>query len=92
MGSHDSSIERDWEQAQVECYSGHKVNERPVAFSVRNRRREISEILDRWYEVGAKPDAPIVDYFKIKTDDGSVLILRYVSQSDEWAVRVLGEK
>ena len=70
---------------QVECYSGYKANERPVAFIYQGRRWEISEILDRWYEGGVEPDRPIVDYFKVKVD-GEIFILRYAAETDTWSV------
>ena len=73
---------------QVECYSGHKANERPVAFIFQDRRREISEIVDRWYEGGVESDQPVADYFKVKTRDGSVFILQYAAESDIWTIRV----
>jgi hypothetical protein len=41
-----------YETIHVECYSSFKVNERPVAFTFQERRLEISEIMDRWYEGG----------------------------------------
>ena len=71
---------------QVECYSGYKANERPVAFIFHGRRMEISDILDRWYEGGIDPQAPVIDYFKIKTADGNVFILRYEKEADAWMV------
>lgn len=71
---------------QVEAYSGYKANERPVAFVFQGRRWEISEILDRWYEGGLNPEQPVVDYFKVKTADGSVFILRHEAKTDAWTV------
>jgi hypothetical protein len=88
MNQNDFSKDKDWEPVLVECYSGYKANERPVAFMFNGFRREISEILDRWYEGGMKSDAPVIDYFKVKTSDGNVFILRYDIQSDEWAIRI----
>src|SRR5574340_776135 len=55
---------------QVECYSGHRVNERPIAFTYQGRRREIQEIIDRWYEGGMDPKRPEISYFKVKTHEG----------------------
>jgi hypothetical protein len=81
-----------FEPIQVECYSGYKANERPIAFIFQDRRLEILEILDHWYEGGIESDTPVVNYFKVKTDDKSVFILRYVVHSDEWSVRVYGSK
>ena len=75
--------------ATVECYSGYKVNERPVAFFYQDRRWEISEILDRWYEGGIEPERTIVDYFKVKAD-GEVFILRYAAETDTWSVMSAG--
>lgn len=57
------------------------------AFVFEERRWEISEITYRCYEGGITSDAPIVDYFKVKTDDGSVFILGYTAQSDAWLIR-----
>ena len=78
----------DYEQIQVECYSGYKVNERPIAFTYQGSRSEVSEIVDRWYEGGIKPDQPAIDYFKVRTTDGSVCILRYLSAFDAWSMYV----
>jgi len=75
------------ETVQVECYSGYKANERPVAFIFHGERLEISEIPDRWYEGGIEHDRPIVDYFKVKAD-GDVFILRYESETDTWSVLI----
>jgi len=69
---------------QVEAYSGYKANERPVAFIFHGRRMEISDILDRWYDGGIDPQAPVIDYFKVKTADGNVFILRYETEADAW--------
>ena len=70
---------------EVECYSECKANERPVAFNHQGERREISEILDRWYEGGIEPDRPLVDYFKVKAES-DIYILRNESETDTWAV------
>jgi len=78
-----------YEQIQVECYSGYKANERPVFFTFQEHRQEVLEILDRWYEGGVKPDDPVINYFKIKTNDGSIFLLRYVASSDCWSGRVI---
>lgn len=78
-----------YEQIQVECYSGYKANERPTAFIYQGCHLEISEIVDRRYEGGVKPDDPVINYFKIKTDDGSIFLLRYVASSDSWSGRVI---
>ena len=87
MEKDDSSIK----SVTVECYSGYKANERPVAFVFQGERLEISEILDRWYEGGIEPDRPIVDYFKVRAD-GEVFILGYEPETDEWSVLLPGSE
>lgn len=47
-----------YEKIAVECYSGHKANERPVAFTFQGRHWEVAEILDRWYEGGIEAGRP----------------------------------
>ncbi len=76
------------EKVQVKCYSGFKANERPTAFTHQGRHHEIAEILDRWFEGGLDPSQPKTDYFKIKTMEGDVFLLRYLSLSYAWAVRI----
>jgi len=88
MNSNDVGTDSDYEQIQVECYSGCKVNERPVAFTFQQCRREVSEILDRWYEGGVKPDKPVIDYFRVRTPEGHVFLIRYHSLFDAWSIRV----
>ena len=77
-----------FEEIPVECYSGYKSNERPTAFSYRGRRREIAEILDRWYEGGRTQGSPDIDYFKVRTTEGQVFMLRYLSLFNAWSIRV----
>jgi len=76
-----------YERIQVECYSGYKASERPVAFTYQGRHREVQEIVDRWYEGGVDPGRPASDYFKVKTTDGEIFILRYLSLFDAWSIR-----
>ena len=71
---------------RVESYSGYTANERPVAFTFRGRRWEVDQIVDRWYEGGLEPGRPQVNYFRVKTAEGTVFLLRYVSLFDAWSV------
>jgi hypothetical protein len=48
----------------------------------------VSEILDRWYEGGIKPNDPMIDYFKVRTNEGRVFLLRYLRLFDLWTVKV----
>ena len=76
-----------YESIRVECYSGTRVNERPVAFTFREQRQEVSEIVDRWYEGGVDPCRPEISYFKVKTTGGDIFLLRYLSLFDSWSIR-----
>jgi hypothetical protein len=74
----------DYEAVDVKCYSGYKSSERPVSFTFQNRNREVSKIVDRWYEGGCEANQPTLDYFKIYTTDGEEFVLRYNSFFDAW--------
>lgn len=78
----------NYETIDVKCYSGYKVNEHPVSFTFQERNREVSKIVDRWYEGGLKTDQPAQDYFKIHTRDGEEFILRYNSLFDAWGILI----
>jgi hypothetical protein len=78
----------DYEQIQVESYSGYKANERPVAFEYKGRRWKVSEIMDRWYEGGIDASKPEINYFKVRTSEGQVFLLRYLSLFNAWSIRV----
>jgi hypothetical protein len=74
------------EPIEVESYSGYKLHESPRKFIRKKKQYIIQEIMDRWYEGGLKPDAPIVSYFKIRADDGKRYLIRYDSFHDEWMI------
>ena len=57
----------NFEHIRVECYSGYKVNERPIAFAYQGQRWEVSEILDCWYEGGLDASRQEINYFKVRT-------------------------
>jgi hypothetical protein len=61
----------------VECYAGYRGEQEPRAFTLGERRFEVAEIVDRWI-------APEHRYFKVKADDGRVLVLRQDAASGEW--------
>jgi len=78
----------EYEQVQVECHSGYKANEYPIVFTFQGHRWEVSEVLDRWYEGGIKPAELVIDYFKVRTIEGRVFLLRYLKLFDSWTVSV----
>jgi len=66
---------------RVECYSGYKAEERPVRFRLNNHDHIVETVLDQWHS----PDAT---YFKVKSDDGNVYVLRRAisPQEDVWTL------
>lgn len=73
------------ERIAVECYSGHRANERPVAFTLGDQRFEVEEIVDRWYEGGTEPGRPELHYYKVRTNEGQLFLLRYDVLFDAWS-------
>ena len=74
------------EAVDIECYDGYKAHERPTAFTFEGRRREVAEVIDRWYEGSPQAGGPALDYFKVRTGEGKVFLLRYNALFDSWAV------
>lgn len=65
---------------QVECYSGHRAEERPLRFrscSKVSPTFQVMEILDQWYGI---------DYrcFRVRADDENTYVLRHNEMTDEW--------
>ena len=81
-----------YQRIEVECYSGYRQNERPVAFSFQGRRWEVAEVIDRWYEGRLRSNQPALDCYKVRTTEGRVFMLRYNSLFDAWAIRVPPQK
>lgn len=61
----------------MECYSGYRVNERPVSFTLMTRQYKVLEVIDRWYGEACL-------YFKIKADDDNIYLLKYEEWKDNW--------
>jgi hypothetical protein len=61
-------------QVEVECYSGHKADERPVRFRLDGNDYLVEELLDQWYGLSDT-------FFKVRADDGILYILSRGSSS-----------
>jgi hypothetical protein len=66
---------------RVECYSGHRADERPVRFWIDDHSYFVEEIMDQWHG----PDAT---FFKVRADDGNLYILRHNASpvEDAWSL------
>jgi hypothetical protein len=55
---------------QVECYSGHRAEERPTLFRIDGDEYQVEEVLDQWY-------GPDDAWYKVRAQDGNHYILRH---------------
>jgi len=75
---------------QVESYSGYRSDETPRSFLWNNRRYEIVEIIDRWYQASRDPAVPPFDYFKVRAADALPYIIRLDRRSSSWYLMKTG--
>ena len=68
---------------RVECHAGFKGEEYPVAVHLEGERREIAEIVDRWYQGPPQPGSPGSEYFKVRAAEG-VMILQHDRAAHAW--------
>jgi len=66
-------------EVQVECYSGHRADERPVRFEIRGHKFEVQELDGQWY-------SPEVSYFRVRADDGNYYVLCHHEPQDFWTL------
>ena len=64
---------------RVECYSGHKAEERPVRILFEGQTLEIADVEDRWYSPGAT-------YFRVLAESGDRYVLRHDDAQDVWSL------
>ena len=62
---------------KVKCYSGYKMNERPMAFTIQGRDYWVADIIDRWYGEESA-------YFKVEADDKNIYLLKHDERKDDW--------
>lgn len=61
---------------KVECYSGHKADERPIRFRLEERQYVIKAVLDQWYD-------PEGTFYEVRADDGNLYVLRQQTSTPE---------
>jgi hypothetical protein len=76
---------------KVVCHSGYKTDEYPKYFYWDNHCFEITEILDRWYQGDQNPVFSPANYFKVKTTDEKIYILKHDFHSNKWYLLIYGE-
>ncbi len=82
---------KDLIAVKVECYSGYKPDEYPLRFYWDTIKFEIVEVLDRWYQGSQSVEFPAADYFKVRTSDQKVFILKHETAKDKWFLWIQGE-
>jgi hypothetical protein len=63
----------------VECYAGHRADERPLRFSIGERAYGVERLDDKWYSPGAT-------FFRVLADDGNLYVLRHDDCADTWTI------
>lgn len=76
-----------WELIRVEAYAGSRGGEEPRALVENGERRVVAEVLDRWLGSSAHPTDSPQDYFRVRTDDGRVSLIRYNRIFGAWAIQ-----
>lgn len=64
-------------QVRVVCYAGYRGEETPRRFYLGSRQIEVAEVIDRWL-------SPDHRYFKLRSIDHDLYILRHDSDADCW--------
>jgi hypothetical protein len=82
---------KDLLPVEVECYSGFRADEYPVRFFLDSVSLDIVEIIDRWHQVTSTPGSPASDYFKVRTRDDKLFILKHEHENDKWYLWIKGE-
>lgn len=64
---------------KVECYAGHRGEERPLRLTFDSRTVEVARILDAWH-------GPDHRYFKVLGADGATYLVRHDERSGAWTL------
>jgi len=64
---------------RVECYAGHKADERPIKFWLGDAVLSVDSVEDQWY-------GPTGVYFRVRAADGNTYVLGHDVASDEWTL------
>lgn len=76
-----------FETIEVETRDEYKGSQEPVSFVWRGERHRVDQIVDRWYEGRIDSTRMPMLYFRVKTQTGQILILRYHEFFRAWSIR-----
>jgi hypothetical protein len=71
-----------WMKIRVECDSGYRGEQEPVAFWLGQRRLAVRDIVDRWF-------GPTQRWFRVDADDDQLYVLRHDQAEGEWELAAL---
>jgi len=71
-----------FEPVAVQCYAGYRGEEEPRRFHWQGREHLITGIVDRWLD-------PAHRYFKVRSDDDHLYILRHDYRTCQWTIMPL---
>jgi hypothetical protein len=63
----------------VQCYAGHRGDQRPLRFTLGEQTLEVEEVEDQWY-------SPSAMYFRVRASDGNIYVLRHDETGDTWSL------
>ena len=72
------------QKISVESYSGYKGDQRPTAFSYKDRTLKIEEVLSQWVEQRAQPGTGNRYIFHVMADDDKSYLIYFDSSNGEW--------
>ena len=71
---------------RVRCHESSKANETPLWFTLNEQRYDIEEIVDRWYQASLDPTAAAAAYFRVRTKDGGIRLMRLDHETLAWSL------
>jgi len=70
----------------VGCHEGSRAEETPRWFSLNEQRFDIEEIVDRWYQASLDPTTAAAAYFRVRTRDRGVYVIRLDHETLTWSL------
>lgn len=83
---------KDLFEIKVESHAGYKSGEYPKRFYWDDFCFEIEEIMDRWYQGELNPEFSPANYFKVRTSNQKIFILKNETESDRWFLWIRDER
>jgi len=76
------------ERITVTTRDGYRGSQDPTGFQWRGSTFVIEEIVDRWYEGRLDSTRVPMRYFRVRTDEGTLFVLRHHELFEAWSLVV----